>query len=403
MKILQVSNYFKPSWEGGGPTRVAYELSKALVKRGHEVTVYTTDGFKNRVHAPRNKPVEVDGIQVFYFSNLSNLLASRTNIQTPFLAPPIIERDISNHDVIHIHEGNALLGTVVHCYAREHSVPYVLQLHGGIGRPTKTFVSSRRRAARGVFSRRILSDAEVIIALTESERDSVMSLSTPGTKIRVVPNGVNWSNYEYLPKRGAFRHKYGIGESERVVMYLGRINKVKGLDLLLRAFSGLSKVRRDVKLAIVGPDDGYLREVKRMIRELGISARVLIPGPLRDEEVTQAYVDSDIYVLPSTYDMFPLTVLEASACKLPVVATQGCGIRDFVEKVGRVVSREENELAARLLELLDDRSLRTAIGEKAREEVERHYTWRTIVETVESIYEEAARSEGRMTERALST
>ena len=72
MRILYVSSFFKPSWESGGITRASYEIAKKLVERGHEVTVYTTDGFKSRLPVETNKPVYVDGIRVYYFKNLSS-------------------------------------------------------------------------------------------------------------------------------------------------------------------------------------------------------------------------------------------------------------------------------------------------------------------------------------------
>src|SRR4030042_2636002 len=101
MKILQVTNFFKPSWESGGPARVVYEISRKLIEKGHEVTVYTTDGFKWRLDVEKNKPINVDGIRTYYFRNLSNFLAKKVFL-TPYYLPFVARREIKNFDIIHI-------------------------------------------------------------------------------------------------------------------------------------------------------------------------------------------------------------------------------------------------------------------------------------------------------------
>jgi glycosyltransferase involved in cell wall biosynthesis len=388
MRILQVSNYFKPSWEGGGPVRDVYELSKALVRRGHEVTVYATDGFKNRVHAPTNQPIEMEGMRVFYFSNLSNFLASRTNIQTPFLASPIIRADMKKFDVAHIHEGNALLGTVVHHYARRNSVPIVFQPHGGLTAPSVLNAMARNAGIVRTLRLGVALDADACIAVTTNERRAMVDLGIENCRISVVPNGINWADYEILPERGAFREEYGIEESDQVVLYLGRIHKIKGLDLLVKSFSAISRQRDGVKLVIVGPDDGYLGDLKEMIADHRIKDKTILTGPLFEADARQAFVDSDVYVLPSMYDVFGLTVLEASACGLPVIVTEECGMRDFVTIVGYVVQRDEAALASKLLELLNNDTLRSEMGRVARSQVEKLYSWETIVTMVEEVYKE---------------
>jgi glycosyltransferase involved in cell wall biosynthesis len=102
MKILQVVDFFKPSWEAGGIVRVCYELSKRLSDNGHEVTVYTTDGSKSRLKVKKNQPVDVESMEVYYFRNVSNSLAKR-NFYLPYLLPYVAKRDMRRFDIVHIH------------------------------------------------------------------------------------------------------------------------------------------------------------------------------------------------------------------------------------------------------------------------------------------------------------
>ena len=103
MKILQVVSFFKPSWEAGGIARVCYEISKKLADKGHEVTIYTTDGFKSRLKVKKNQPVNVENMNVYYLRNLSNFLAKR-NLCIPYLLPYLSKRDLRQFDVIHVRE-----------------------------------------------------------------------------------------------------------------------------------------------------------------------------------------------------------------------------------------------------------------------------------------------------------
>ncbi|WP_054864778.1 glycosyltransferase [Methanosarcina barkeri] len=94
------------------------KFQKNLVKEGHEVTVFTTDGFKSRLKIIKNKPVDVDGINTYYFRNLSNYLTKR-NIVIPYYLPFIARRKIQDFDVIHIHEHRTLLAVIVHYYSKK--------------------------------------------------------------------------------------------------------------------------------------------------------------------------------------------------------------------------------------------------------------------------------------------
>ena len=118
MRILEVASFFKPSWEAGGIARVSYELSKRLSTR-HEVVVYTTDGFKSRLNIKKNRPIEVEGMSVYYFRNLSNFLARR-NLCIPYLLPHIVKKDFHRFDIIHVHTFRTILAILIWYYAKKY-------------------------------------------------------------------------------------------------------------------------------------------------------------------------------------------------------------------------------------------------------------------------------------------
>jgi glycosyltransferase involved in cell wall biosynthesis len=387
MKILHVTNFFKPSWETGGPARVAYELSKKLVERGHEVTVYTTDGFKSRLNVKKNSAIDVDGIKVYYFRNLSNYLAGHMNMPVPYYLPFVARREIRDFDVIHIHEHRTMLAAVVRHYAKKYGVPYVLQPHGS----TPRLIAKKRRKwlFDAVFGYGILKDASKLIALTRTEAEQYKKMGVGEDKIKIVPNGIDPSEYENLPERGEFRKRYSIREDEKIILYLGRIHERKGIDLLVKAFADLVKELGEVRLIIVGPDDGFLSKLKRQIEDLKFSNKILLTGPLYEKDKLSAYVDADVLVYPAIFEIFGLVPFEAIMCGTPVIVTDDCGCGELVEESGSgylVKYGDISDLKEKLKWVIENPAEGKAMTERGRRYIKDNLTWEKVVENVECRY-----------------
>ncbi|MBT9139256.1 MAG: GDP-mannose-dependent alpha-(1-6)-phosphatidylinositol monomannoside mannosyltransferase [Syntrophomonadaceae bacterium] len=201
-----------------------------------------------------------------------------------------------------------------------------------------------------------------------------------------MPNGIDLSEFESLPPRGEFRKKYLIGDDEKVVLYVGRLHKTKGIDLLIKAFAGVSKELNNTKLIIVGPDDGHLRALKELIKELAIEEKVVFTGLLYERDKLQAYVDADIFVTPSFYG-FPVTFMEACACGVPIVTTTKGDRLDWMDgQVGLVVPYDKNQLQDAIVKFLSDNGLRRRFGEKGKMLVRERFNWTKIVKQLEHIY-----------------
>ena len=388
MKILQVTPAFVPS-KFGGIKAVSYNLSRILVKRGHEVTVYTTDadiGYSRlkSVHSIRNK----EGIDVRYFRNLSNLLSWKHHLFLPIGMVFAIRKNITNFDIIHLHDYRSFLCVITHHYAKKHRIPYVLQAHGSV---LPLFQKQRLKKIFDLFlGYKILRDASKVIALTKTEAEQYKKMDED--KIEIVPNGIDLSEYEDLPKRGVFRKKYEIRNNERIVLYLGRIHKIKGINLLVVVFSDLVKEVDNVKLVIVGPDDGFLSTLKRQIEDLKIADKILFTGPLFENDKIKVYVDADVFVLPSVYETFPITVLEACACGTPVIVTDRCGIADFVDgRAGYVVEYDKDQLRNAITKVLSDDGLKRRFGEGGKKLVREKFGWDKVVREVEEVYDVSIR------------
>jgi glycosyltransferase involved in cell wall biosynthesis len=149
----------------------------------------------------------------------------------------------------------------------------------------------------------------------------------------------------------------------------------------------------DVRLVVVGPDDGYLGELKALVKALRIEDKVLITGSLYGEDKLEAYVDADIYVLPSKYEIWGMTVLEAYACDKPIVASKVGGLKDLViyGETGLLFEPgNEGQLANCMLLLLNDPNKAEKIGLRGMRFLKENFTIEKAVDKLEVVYREVA-------------
>ena len=394
MRILQVIPYFPPAYAFGGPVQVAYQISKELAKRGHEITVYTTDAKNLDSRLVLKKDVKnVNGkIRIYYMKNLTMMSVKKAKL---FITPKIIsvvKREIRDFDIIHLHEYRTFQNIVIHHYARKCNIPYILQAHGSVPR-----IGSWRRLKQIYdisFGYRCLKDASKLIALNKAESMQYKNMGISENKIAIIPNGIDLSKYANLPSRNLFKEKFNIAREKKIILYLGRINRIKGLDFLIKTYAYLTRKMnyKDIILVIAGPDDGYLCKAKYLVKKLNISKSVIFTGPLYGYDKLAAYVDSVVYVLPSRYECFPITILEAYACKKPVIVSNIESLKNLVidNKTGFFFEIGNfNQLAQKIFYLLNNEDKAIEMGKEARRIVEKMYSIERVTDRLEKLYRKA--------------
>jgi glycosyltransferase involved in cell wall biosynthesis len=384
MKILQVTPFFKPLWESGGVARVAYDISHNLHENGHDVTVYTTNRSIYPSDLPTNRATSVDGMNVYYFENLRKYIRGVTPPVMPYRMPAVARREIAQFDVIHIHDHRTLLTVIASHYARKYGVPYVLQAHGAL--PQDTGSTRMKRLFDLLWAKKVILGAAGVIALNETEAARYRALGVAEKKIAIVPNGIDFAEYPNLPARGRFRAAWGIDGATKVVLYLGRLDPTKGIDLLIRSFAEVRREFDDAVLMLVGGDMGYNDEFRQRIRSLGLDDRVVFTGFVSKEDKMAAYTDADVFVTPS-FTGFPVTFLEACLCGTPIVTTGHGDLLGWVDNtVGFNTGYTPEALAGAIGRLLADDALRARFGEQAKELVRTRYNWQAIVHDIETLY-----------------
>lgn len=388
MKILQLNPAFYPAFAYGGTVNISYNLSKALAKRGHDVTVFTSDTIDKSTRQGALY-LEHEGMKIHYFRNVSNLLAWNRYLLYPGLVRAL-RGHIQEFDIVHLHGSRNFQNIVAAHYAKKYGIPYVVQPHGSL--PLHFGKQNLKKLFDIAWGYKILQNAEGIIALTSLEAEQVVKFGVEEDKVHIIANGIDLSQYENIPQQGEFRALYSIPFDAHVILYLGRLHPIKGIDLLIRAFEIVSDEIDNCVLVVAGPDDGSLSELKALAEELKLCNKVLFTGPLYGKDKITAYHDSDIYVLPSYYETFPTTVLEAWAFKKPVIVTENCGIKDLVQDSGLVVQPNPHDLATALKEYLQQDFLRHCHGQNGYNKLHESLSIQATVENVENLYREVMKS-----------
>jgi len=381
MKILHVYHIYPALF--GGVSRVVYDITKELEKRGHEISVLTTDAYFNGEQNCAN-----GNIRVYRFSTLSQWLVERNIIVPNMEFVSWVKNNLREYDCIHLHGDRSGEKTIVYLYAKNFHIPFIFQSHGSL---LRIMTKQKLKLIYDVFfGYKLLRDAFRVVALSRVEAEQYRSMGVSEEQIRIIPNGIDLSAYGSLPPKGSFKKKFGISRNKKIILYLGRIHKTKGIDLLIRAYAYLNKEMKcyDALLVIVGPDDGYLHEAESLADSLGVSASILFTGFISREDKLRALVDAEVFVTPSFYG-FPMTFLEACATGTPIVTTNLGDSLEWIDgNVGLVTHPSYYELAKAIYMLIYDDELCASFSKNCINTVKSRFSLEKIVTELEKVYQD---------------
>jgi len=396
LRILHVTPYFSDAWAYGGIPRVVHTLAHELARRGHDVTVCTTDVCDAETRSPRCDgfgalwqsvpPTHTsDGLHVRVFRNVSNRLAYRLQFYSPIGLQRFMSVQARTFDLAHLHACRNLPGVIAASHLRHAGVPYVLTPNGTAPR------IERRRVAKLVFDalggHRVFTGAARLLAVTHVEAHQLRGLGADESSIRIVPNPIDLQEFATLPERGTFRHRHALGDAP-IVLFLGKLTPRKRLDVVVRAFHQIGDV--DAQLVIAGNDMGAGQAARDLVGRLGVQSRVTFTGLLRNRERIEALVDAAVLVYPSQDEIFGIAALEALLCGTPVVVSDDSGCGEIVRAAGggAVIPVGDVDACARAIRQAlasPDESRRVAAGAA---NVRLGYNASTVVNGLERVYRE---------------
>jgi glycosyltransferase involved in cell wall biosynthesis len=395
MKIAFVIPYFYPALQYGGQPKSCYDLARALVERGHNVTVLTTDS-AGSARLPTNTLAptvqDLHGIKVLYYRNISNRLAFRHRLFLPYDLFRDMRVRLKDHDVVHIHELRSTLTVAAFKAARRLGMPYVLSPHGGLRHLGKAFA---KRVFDALYGRSVLGHASFLFAVSPQEEKEALAFGVEASRVRLVPNTIFPQDYVSLPRAGTFRERWSI-DAKNLVLFIGRLHWIKGADILVQAFSVLLKSSPDTHLVVAGPDDGQLRELQQLAERLRIQNSITFPGYLDHDAKLAALVDADVLTIPSRSEIFAILAVEALMCGTPVLLSSACGLSPMPPRdlgVQHFESGDANDLNRRLVEILSEH--RRPPLEQMRQFVSAEFSPSRIAKIAESAYTEAVGEGGK--------
>lgn len=362
LKVLHVIPSVAPS--RGGPSVIIRTMTRGLSEAGLEVHIATTDdNGHGRLTVPHGVPLVQQGVTYWYFRRQTHFY------QFSWPLSRWLSRHMESYDLAHIHALFSYASIPAAYAARRWTVPYIIRPLGTLNR---WGMQNRRRRLKKLsfhlIERRILAGAAGIHYTSEQERLEASELGING-RSTIVPLGVELGPIEALPSRGWLRARAPHLAQHILMLFLSRLDRKKGLDLLLRSFALVRTRRSDVTLVVAGSGEpGFEASLRQEAAALGIADNVFWAGFLAGQEKVAALADADLFVLPSYSENFGVSVVEAMASGLPVVVSDRVGIHREVASTGAgiVVPCDVEALADATLTLIADSGLRHQLGQRGR-------------------------------------
>jgi len=389
MKIALCCPASLPATQFGGILFLCLDIAKESSKRGHDVTIYTTDlDFANNPKTFNKNLPRNEKIQNFWIKRSHTWFS----INLFFVNPGMyFEMSRNNFDIIHTIGIRSFQSFIAALISKKKKIPLVISDQGGLTTHPELTASLFKKILVKIqepFINFIIKSATKISVPNEYEKNIFLEYCDE-SKITIIPNGINLDikNSPILD----FKKKYNI--SSNFILFLGRFSKIKGLDILLQSIHILKKQLTDkkIKFIIMGVDFGFETEMLNTIRNLNISELVsVIKNPPR-EDVIQAYRESNFLVYPSRWELSPLTPLEAFAFKKAVISTDAHGIPFTLqhEKNSLLVKSGDSKLLAEaILELINDEQKCNLLGNTGHELVVEKCNSNQMVKDTLGMYEQ---------------
>lgn len=373
MRILHVVPGVSQKY--GGPSNIP-GLLRGLIRHGVDAALLTTDADPGgRLDVPLDVPVVQDGVPCVFHHVWP--IGRRYGFAPSLIST--LRRTVASYDLVHIHWLYNFACIAAARAALAAGIPFVVQPRASLDPHMRRKNRTLKCAYLSTVGRPLLTRAAAVVFTAEQERD--LASYGPRRPEWIIPNGLDASAYSRLPPAGTFRRAFPALDGP-FLLFLGRLSRQKGLDLLLGAFQRISHARGDLWLVLAGPDhEGFEAHVRALARQLGVESRVLFTGMLTGERKLAAFVDAELFVLPSYAENFGGVIIEALACGLPVLISDQVNIYRELSTAGvaTVVSCSVDSVTAGIESALADVHARGRMATLGPAVVRAHYSWDVIV------------------------
>lgn len=392
MKILQVLTSYEPAWAVGGSITATSNLCRALVRKGLEVTVYTTnaDGTGGHLPVELGQPVNLGGVQVWYFPyevGGHRAFYSRSLFQH-------LRENVDKFDLVQLAGIWQWIGVKTSKIVKASGRPLVVTPHSSLMKSSFYEVGNRwiKRNYWKFFGQEIIDRATAVQFLCEGEREESREFCCR-TSSFIVPNGIDTNKYKRnQEKRLVLRKSLNLPETALLLLFLGRINPKKQIELIIEGLSSMLKLRPDIYFIVSGPadDSDYLKKLKELALGLGVDSHIIWTGLIEHQQVQDFYSASDLMVLPSKAEGISMSLTEAMAASLPLlISNRVANYREIeADRAGLVTEPEAGSVKEALLRICQEPGLLAELSKNARVSAERRYDIEAVASLMIRAYED---------------
>lgn len=333
MKILLITPYYAPAWGYGGPPLVNSMLAKYLASKGHCIEVLTTDAQDQK----RNTILieEMDNVTVRRFRNVSNYLSWNFKLFLPIGFQKYIKKNITHFDFVYISDLRDYQNIITYKLCLKHRIPYgvsgygQIRIPGGIKAIIKKFYDVH-------WGQPMIQGARLLFGQTENECNDYLMLGATKNQCKILPLAIDLKDFNKATNEATIK-KYlndnNLTKTDKIILFVGRLNYLKGIDRLIKIMPKLVKKIPDAKLVIIGRDDGYYKKtIEKLVSQLEIGGNVRLLDPLYGADNHPAYLTAKLYtIMPRYFEETSLASLAALATGVPVITATEASI-PYLEK-----------------------------------------------------------------------
>jgi glycosyltransferase involved in cell wall biosynthesis len=344
------------------------------------VEVMTTNANgEDKLDVETGRQIEKDGVPVTYFDQF---MVWDQFFWSSALKEACRER-VREFDVVYIYGVWSYPAIAAGAVCRQKGVPYIVSPRSSLMKWPLRRSWFRKQVYLRLLGDRYLRNTWAMHYTTDVEKKESEQLGFDVSGF-VVPNCMDFSEFETLPESGRFRDRYGISADSPLVLFLGRIEPRKGLEFSLRALAQVKENVPDAHFAIAGPgeEDAYVNQLQELAMELGIDEATTFTGYVDSTERLEALVDANLFILTSHTENFAMAAVEAMASGTPVLLSEEVGVAENADsaRAGISVPLEDDAITEALGKLLTSPSLQQELGSNGPSHVRSSYRPESVAE-----------------------
>ncbi|BBD69165.1 group 1 glycosyl transferase [Nostoc commune NIES-4072] len=380
MKILFIAPYIGAIY--GGTSKMVTDLLEGIGRLGVTVDLVTTNANgSNTLDVPLNEWITRKYYRVQHFDcwYRDDFIISASLIKW-------LVSNINNYDIVHSQTVFSPMISVTHLICKYFHIPYIVTPHGMLEPWALSYKIWKKRIYYKLFENPSIKNSSAIQAMSSLELKNINSLQLQNTIF--IPNGIHCKEFETLPTPEIFYQQFPKTRGKTLILFLGRIDPKKGLDLLAPAFAKVHNQFPDTHLVVAGPDNiGFMDKAQNYFLQAGCLDAVTFTGMVSGTLKYAALAAANLYVAPSYSEGFSISILEGMASGLPCIITTACNFPEAAKaQAAHVVEIDVNAIANALIECLSHPQQATEMGDRAREFIFQNYTWDRAAHKLIQVY-----------------